>query len=810
MDNSNEAKENKPEIIKSTTTFHDLIEFKEDILKLMKDMKSEVITKLTTEFKNYNTLMGNTQKKFSLFEKSFLSKLNYIEEKEKIFSKIKNIESELENNLMKQNIIINNCSKDLRNACFKYDKIVMDNLYVPSLIGHACQFPNLKEYILANKDTLDNCISFNKQKDMDLKLFKSKIDDNIIKFNFQTKTLLDNNNQLIKIKIEDFEKKFYDNLNEFQSAIKKLSLNINQNTIKINEKEIKNDETFEILKKVQKQSDKNQNNISNLFYNVNAMKNDISNIKKNLIHIISLLSQSNKNLEKDYNDIINNIKNKINLENNNYIYERSEANINNSSKNNVNKNRISKLYSIDNIFNHKEKMINDALDNNLNIHNRLFRRFNSNRNSKKNLNIVIQNSFNKNKNLILSNNKEPKKSLVLMGNHISNDDLNFNNLIINKKTDLGNTNISSSENESNKSYNSNDNKETNIKENINNIKSNSININSNKNNYFIRNQKISYTTKKTNELSKENSNSLTITSINKKEKNENIQDIKKMKSLFYVNNENNKNNIENADNDIKNINKEGNSIKNINTIISNEKDNQNTINKDINNKNVKDIDKKNLFSENILKNKKKNETKLKILQKNLSDFNSPIIIKNINDIIKQNTFTKKDDLSNKKISIPKLKNDDIKNFINFNNNFISQEKDDKNIFKKYINQRNITNENFRFKNTNYRKFESNINGLSYDKNIDEENNKEIYLHKDIINKLKCVKDQELIDKPLIIHNKKNDFIYDPKKSTIENRIIELEYFTKKKFDELVQEIKLFIPIHFNSHIRNYTLMKKKK
>ena len=809
MDNDNASKENKPEIIKNTT-FHDLIEFKEDILKLMKDMKSEVITKLTTEFKNYNTLMDNTQKKFSLFEKSFLSKLNYIEEKEKIFSKIKNIESELENNLMKQNIIINNCSKDLRNACFKYDKIIMDNLYIPSLIGHACQFPNLKEYILANKDTLDNCISFNKQKDMDLKLFKSKIDDNIIKFNFQTKTLLDNNNQLIKIKIEDFEKKFYDNLNEFQSAIKKLSLNINQNTIKINEKEIKNDETFEILKKVQKQSDKNQNNISNLFYNVNVMKNDISNIKKNLIHIISLLSQSNKNLEKDYNDIINNIKNKINLENNNYIYERSEANINNSSKNNVNKNRISKLYSIDNIFNHKEKMINDALDNNLNIHNRLFRRFNSNRNSKKNLNIVIQNSFNKNKNLILSNNKEPKKSLVLMGNHISNDDLNFNNLIINKKTDLGNTNISSSENESNKSYNSNDNKETNIKENINNIKSNSININSNKNNYFIRNQKMSYSIKKTNELSKENSNSLTITSINKKEKNENIQDNKKIKSLFYVNNENNKNNIENTDNDIKSINKEGNFIKNINTIISNEKDNQNTINKDITNKNVKDIDKKNLFSENILKNKKKNETKLKILQKNLSDFNSPMIIKNINDIIKQNTFTKKDDLSNKKISIPKLKNDDIKNFINFNNNFISQEKDDKNIFKKYINQRNITNENFRFKNTNYHKFESNINGLSYDKNIDEENNKEIYLHKDIINKLKCVKDQELIDKPLIIHNKKNDFIYDPKKSTIENRIIELEYFTKKKFDELVQEIKLFIPIHFNSHIRNYTLMKKKK
>ena len=35
----------------------------------------------------------------------------------------------------------------------------------------------------------------------------------------------------------------------------------------------------------------------------------------------------------------------------------------------------------------------------------------------------------------------------------------------------------------------------------------------------------------------------------------------------------------------------------------------------------------------------------------------------------------------------------------------------------------------------------------------------------------------------------------------ENKLLELEYFTKKKFDELVREIKNFIPIHFNSYVR---------
>ena len=45
-----------------------------------------------------------------------------------------------------------------------------------------------------------------------------------------------------------------------------------------------------------------------------------------------------------------------------------------------------------------------------------------------------------------------------------------------------------------------------------------------------------------------------------------------------------------------------------------------------------------------------------------------------------------------------------------------------------------------------------------------------------------------------------------KKSVVEKKIIELEFFTKKKFDELVNEIKNFIPIHFNSYIRDYKII----
>ena len=86
--------------------------------------------------------------------------------------------------------------------------------------------------------------------------------------------------------------------------------------------------------------------------------------------------------------------------------------------------------------------------------------------------------------------------------------------------------------------------------------------------------------------------------------------------------------------------------------------------------------------------------------------------------------------------------------------------------------------------------------------------KEIYISKDNITSTRYIKDEDIIDKPLLLDM--NVFKVDKNKGSLENRISELEFFTKKKLDELVKEIKIFIPIHFNSHIRNYSVDKKNK
>ena len=71
--------------------------------------------------------------------------------------------------------------------------------------------------------------------------------------------------------------------------------------------------------------------------------------------------------------------------------------------------------------------------------------------------------------------------------------------------------------------------------------------------------------------------------------------------------------------------------------------------------------------------------------------------------------------------------------------------------------------------------------------------------------IRKIEDEQIIDIPLIPYNK-NSLEINKNKTNIEKRLIELEYFTKKKFDELVNEIKNFIPIHFNSYIKDYVII----
>ena len=73
-------------------------------------------------------------------------------------------------------------------------------------------------------------------------------------------------------------------------------------------------------------------------------------------------------------------------------------------------------------------------------------------------------------------------------------------------------------------------------------------------------------------------------------------------------------------------------------------------------------------------------------------------------------------------------------------------------------------------------------------------------------KRKILKDINIIDTPLLCNQE--NFEVSKTAGDFEKKLLHLEFFMKKKLDELVKEIKVYIPIHFNSHVRDYNIIEK--
>ena len=190
-----------------------------------------------------------------------------------------------------------------------------------------------------------------------------------------------------------------------------------------------------------------------------------------------------------------------------------------------------------------------------------------------------------------------------------------------------------------------------------------------------------------------------------------------------------------------------------------------------------------------------NKGMLQTVNTNFRKNNSPFNTKNNFDSKYLNYISKTIVFQNQDLMIKTTRNKGSNNNIKIN-----QEKDI--AFSSYDGQKNKID----FINNEMKGYKSDKKDKDAKNKYDNKNEKDIYLDNDVFKKIRFIKDEKIIDKPLLLDG--DIFKISQNKGSLENKIIELEYFTKKKFDELVKEIKTFIPIHFNSHLKDYSFKKQ--
>ena len=199
----------KPKL--GSVSFQELISFKEELLKDLRQYKSTMTTNINEEFDKYSQLIEKTNIKMDFIEKeksTLLLKTDFVQEKNNILSEISTNHTELKKQIMVNEVQITSIKKDLEDSIYRYDKAIKDNLQVPGLVGNSCRFPNLKEYILSNKDDITNTIMLNKQTSMEFKSFKKKMEMNVNQINEKIKSQEYKFGNLVNTKFNELKDKF--------------------------------------------------------------------------------------------------------------------------------------------------------------------------------------------------------------------------------------------------------------------------------------------------------------------------------------------------------------------------------------------------------------------------------------------------------------------------------------------------------------------------------------------------------------------------------------------------------------------------
>ena len=821
-------------------SLRDFILFREEFLKYLGEFKKEVATNFSKEQKKYDNFIDQTSSVIlsQINSNNFVSKLSFVEEKNELLSHIKKIETNIINQIMINKINLTACKKDLSDACFRYDKIISENLLISGLIGISCPFSNLKEYLLNNKEEIANSILDIKKNSIEIKEYKNRVESIYEQLKFQINNIRGTLQAYTELKIKEINEKYDNFIKIVNDKLSTLNIQNSQLIVELRDKEEKISKSANFIEKLKEEVvENNANSINTITKNNNKVlhqltqaKNEFKSMKKNIVDLSMLLTKKDndknkKNKDKiikNFNDMMTDLIKEtfINEKKNEFNYNYNNCNITNNNLANAN------MPNKDNNNTIKTEKENE----NANITNNS-NKLNQNSKSKEN-----EEENKKSEKIKLGDTKIklkfPKDIEKSNNNNIDNkneEEIDFDR-ILKKLTSNGGRNPSLIE-------------EKKSEENIKNI------------------MQISEDNKK---LEEEDDKTL-----NKEEEDEEeeekkiVKKLEKVKNIDYQiisqkknkkrNNSKNKND-DSSESKNESYTKSNKSVKKIEVSESKIKPKKNITNIEDEKDEEKSNEEKNIENNEIMKKKNKSNRKLVIMShpvevnktvsnekkndnnndnnidnhniyyKTFSNFNSFKFEKNPKKMEKSNTLLSQNKKTNYKNHIKIIKDNNLKIFeknkyhnskINYlltldndkRNGSIRKEElpIKKNIFSMYDYLRSSRDQsNYKINKTEKR--DLNSSKLKENKNRIKSKDMEEISNKNFLKKIAFIRDEQIIDKPLLCNQE--NFEVSRSAGDMEKKLLHLEFFVKKKFDELVKEIKIFIPIHFNSYTRDYNIILK--
>lgn len=192
-----------------SVTVTQLNRFKDEMLKQLKDIENKMYldtVDLKKEIFSKVNSFEKTQSEHSILIETINSKFNNLQIQVDKVNEIDKNYRKLNEDSLTQSLRIKNIDKQMNENFYKYDRMYLDNLCIPGLIGEYCKFKSFKDFIESTQGQIQSFNTFKEKHILDLKTYKDKLESLITQFDLQMNQTDRNNKDYTNNKYETIEK----------------------------------------------------------------------------------------------------------------------------------------------------------------------------------------------------------------------------------------------------------------------------------------------------------------------------------------------------------------------------------------------------------------------------------------------------------------------------------------------------------------------------------------------------------------------------------------------------------------------------
>ena len=201
---------------------NDFLFFQNEVFKDMKELERKLTEKLNVISTNFNSNKEDLNDNYSKINKKIDHIMTIIESPEKkmkIEDQLNSLKKRVDDITFTNKVKMAAIEKTITDITFKYDKIFIDNLTVPGIIGTACPFKNLSSFMDYSFKRIKELLNEKDKQNSDLKSYKEKLEIIIASFNKQVQNIDNQFGEYCSNSLKRYEKGCNDRYNLLEDKI---------------------------------------------------------------------------------------------------------------------------------------------------------------------------------------------------------------------------------------------------------------------------------------------------------------------------------------------------------------------------------------------------------------------------------------------------------------------------------------------------------------------------------------------------------------------------------------------------------------